>query len=199
MFIGTMTIGSFATSVVLAQLIKVCPPNHGSALAQYGPLLESFDQLYNLTNRRDGKRPRVLLKMITDGFNEASADLDPKSDLLRDLNRCPRDANVRYSILAGNAGPLKPGMTSLLGNVWDRIATAVDKPQELDVRVRDVIDCGELQNGRGDGVVTIESARLDGVADFQVLEMHHLAFAQLDSEPGQELIRQIASRIGVSL
>ncbi len=192
--------GSFATRVGLDQLIQICPPNHGSGLAEYGPLLEAFEQLYNLTQRReDGRRNRVLVKMIADGFNEASADLNPKSDFLTELNAGVRDPGVRYTILAGDAGPLKPGMTNLLGNVWDRIATAVDGPADIELRVRDVLNCTELQKGKGDGVVSVESARLQGVKDFQLFEMHHLTWADLDSDVGKSLVDAVVARLGVSL
>ncbi len=192
--------GSVATRVGLDQLIQICPPNHGSGLSDYGPLLEAFEGLYNLTQRReDGRRNRVLVKMIADGFNEASADLNPKSEILAALNQGSRAAGVRYTILAGDAGPLKPGMTSLLGNVWDRVASAVDGPPGVDARVRDVLNCTELQRGKGDGVVSVESARLADVEDFQLFEMHHLTWADFDSEVGKSLVDAVVARLGISL
>ncbi len=191
---------SFATRVGLDRLIQICPPNHGSGLSDYGPLLEGFEQLYNLTQRRgDGPRQRVLVKMIADGFNEASADLNPKSDFLTELNQCNRDAFVQYTILAGDAGPLKPAMTNLLGGVWDRVSSAVNGPAGVDARLRDILNCAELQNGSGDGVVSVDSARLDGVSDFELLPMHHLTWADLNSEVGQSLVDAVTRRLGISL
>ncbi len=197
---GDSTRSSLAARVRLDQLILICPPNHGSALGEYGPLLEGFEQLYNLTQRReDGSRERVLVKMITDGFNEASAELNPASDLLKELNGRERDAAVRYTILAGDAGPLKPGMTSLLGGAWERLATAIQGPKEVDTRVRDLLACRELQQGLGDGVVSVESAQLAGVDDFVLLPMHHLSWALLDTPAGKEMVDAIVARLGVSL
>ncbi len=191
---------SLAARVQLDQLIQICPPNHGSALGEYGPLLEGFEQLYNLTHRReDGSRERVLVKMITDGFNEASAELNPDSDLLKELNGRERDASVRYTILAGDAGPLKPAMTGLLGGAWERLASAIQGPKEVDTRVRDLLACHELQQGLGDGVVSVDSAQLAGVDDFVLLPMHHLSWALLDTPAGQAMVDAIVARLGVSL
>lgn len=181
------------------QLIQICPPNHGSALAQYGPLLEGAEQVYRIFHRgRDGASRR-LFSAIVDGFNEASQDLDPQSRFLSQLNGRPRNVSVRYCILAGNAGPLRGTLTSLISTVWDQIALSVDQPPELDRRIRDILTCDELQNGRGDGVVSLQSAKLVGVDDFRVLEMHHLVWNELDSAAGQKVIQEIVGRLGISL
>lgn len=181
------------------QLIQVCPPNHGSALAEYGPLLEGAEQLYRIFNRNSERKSRKLFGTIIDGFNEAPGDLKPDSAFLTKLNQCQRSPTVRYTILAGNDGPLRTGMTTLLGNLWERVATSVDEPQELDRRITEVLACAELQNGKGDGVVALDSAKLDGVADFKVMEMHHLVWNELDSTEGKKMIQEVASRIGISL
>ena len=181
------------------QLIQVCPPNHGSALAQYGPLLEGFEQLYRLTNRVRGEKARPLVRMIADGFNEASADIANDSHFLRKLNGQTRAPEVRYTILAGDDGPLRRRATNLLSEVWRSIASAVDEPESVNKRITDLIGCDELKKGKGDGVVTIESARLESVADFEVLGMHHLTWGQLDTPAGKELLSAIVRRLGVSL
>ncbi|MEZ6134710.1 MAG: hypothetical protein R3C53_07360 [Pirellulaceae bacterium] len=189
---------SVAERTGVDQLIQVCPPNHGSALSDYAPLLEGVEQVSRLMSRGD-QESRLLLRMIHDGFNEASLDLDPRSPDVLAMNAGKRNSQVRYSVLAGNDGPLKPTASSLLDIAWSTIAEATDEPAELDRRVRDVIHCPELQKGSGDGVVALSSARLAGIDDFEVLDIHHLTWSQLDKPAGQQLIEAIACRLGISL
>lgn len=187
------------SSLGVDQLIQICPPNHGSALAEYGPLLEPVEQIYRLVQRRSSRESRVLFRAIVDGFNEASADLKPDSKFLTNLNALDRNPQVRYTILAGSDGPLASGVSGLLATVWDEIALVVDEPSELDNRIRDVLNCDELQRGKGDGVVSLKSAKLSGVDDHVILNMHHLVWEQLDSSAGKRMLSEVASRLGISL
>ncbi len=181
------------------QLIQVCPPNHGSALAQYGPLLEGAEQVFRIFHRSEGGRSRKLFAAIVDGFNEASTDLQPNSPFLTELNQRDRNPLVRYTILAGNDGPLRSRATQLMANVWNRIALSVDEPAEVDERIREILTCAELQQGQGDGVVSLQSAKLPGVVDVQVLSMHHLVWNELDSDAGKQMLQAISQRLGISL
>lgn len=189
-----------ATQTGVDQLIQICPPNYGSALAEYGPLLEGAEQAYRLVSRRrSGRRDRVLFQAIVDGFNEASADLNPKSEFLTTLNSKPRNPNVRYSILAGNDAPLRGTMSNLVSSIWSRVAESINEPAELNRRIRNVLGCEELQKGKGDGVVKISSARLPDVDDFEVMPMHHLVWSELDTSEGKKMLDAVASRLGISL
>ncbi len=181
------------------QLIQVCPPNHGSALAEYGPLLEGAEQVYRLIHRRSSQRDRALFRAIVDGFNEASADLSPDSKFLQELNAQARNTEVRYSVLCGDDAPLRGTMTNLLSNVWSRIAVSIDEPQEITDRIELILNCEELQKGKGDGVVSLASTRLVGVKDIEVLPMHHLVWNQLDTPAGRQMLDAVASRLGISL
>lgn len=181
------------------QLVQIFPPNAGSALAEYGPILEGAEQVYRIANRGREKGSRRLFSAIVDGFNEATSDLKPNSRFLTSLNQQSRNPNVRYSIIAGNDGPLRPAMTLLISGIWERVADSVDEPEEIDRRVRDVLTCAELQRGRGDGVVALESARLPGVDDFTILKMHHLIWNEPESKEGKQLLDEVASRLGIAL
>ncbi len=181
------------------QLIQVCPPNHGSALAEYGPLLEGVEQLMKLSQSVEARRRGLLVSALLDGFNEAPKDLATESNFLQQLNACQRNRSVRYSILAGDDGPVRSRLGTILAGVWDQISDAVDEPEQLDRRLRNVLESGELRKGLGDGVVTKESARLSGVSDFEVLNMHHLTWSQPDTPAGNALIEAVSSRLGISL
>lgn len=180
------------------QLVQVCPPNHGSAIAEYGPLLEGVEQISRLMDRGT-RSSRELLGMIKDGFNEAPADLRPGSQFLESLNGNPRNAGVRYTVLAGSDGPLRPVVHTLLGEVWSLIEENTDEPVRLNNRVTSLLECDDLKNGSGDGVVSLTSARLEGVRDFQTLKIHHLTWGQLETKAGQLMLTEITSRLGTAL
>ncbi|GAB5405045.1 MAG: hypothetical protein Aurels2KO_32760 [Aureliella sp.] len=181
------------------QLIQVCPPNHGSAIAEYGPLLEGVEQISKLMDRGSRKDSRLLINMIKDGFNEAPEDLRPRSEFLNTLNANRRAQGVRYSIIAGTEGPLRPVVHTLLGEVWSLISENTDEPMRLNSRVTSLLECDDLKHGSGDGVVSLKSARLSGVADFETLPINHLTWGQLESTGGKLMISKIASRLGISL
>lgn len=193
------TRGSISERTGVDQLVQVCPPNHGSALAEYGPLLEVAEQAYRLVNRGSRKRERVLFRAIIDGFNEASADLAPRSKFLQELSQCRRNPEVRYSILAGSDAPLRSGTLNIFGNIWGRIASSVNEPKEIGRRVESILSCDELRKGKGDGVVSLQSAQLEGVQDFSVFEMHHLVWSELDSPAGKTMIAEVSAKLGISL
>ncbi len=173
------------------QIIMVCPPNHGSALSEYGPLLEGVEQLSRLFSGKGGKRRAMLLEMIKDGFNEAPLDLNPESEFLCKLNASERAKGVQYSILAGNDGPLRRGTSLIFSGVWDLISTNVDEPENLDRRIREVLSADELIRGLGDGVVAVRSAQLEAVDDFDVLPLSHLTWSQLDTAAAEEMLDAI--------
>lgn len=190
---------SLAQRTGIDRLIQVCPPNHGSSLAEYGPLLEGAEQVLRLVNRHANSKNRELFHSIVDGFNEASSELEPDSKFLLKLNQCQRNPEIRYTILAGSEGPLGSGMAMLAGTVWQQLAAAIDEPKEVNRRIQDVLQCPELQRNRGDGVVSLDSARLDGVDDVQVIAMHHLVWNEPDSQVGKQLVDAIVQRLGISL
>ena len=181
------------------QLIQVFPPNHGSALAEYGPVLEGAEKAYRLLNRDRSRDSRVLFSSIVDGFNEATTDLQPNSRFLKRLNACERNPNVRYTVIVGSGGPLKLRFAGLLGSVWNQISANVDEPAQLDRRIRSILTSEELQSGKGDGVVSIDSAMLEGVDDVVVLPAHHLSWNQLDTDEGQNILSEVTQRLAVAL
>lgn len=181
------------------QLIQVCPPNHGSALAEYGPLLEGAEQAYRFISRRGGRKDRVLFQAIVDGFNEAAEDLSPDSKLIAEINAAQRNPEVRYSILAGNDAPLRGTMGNLVGSIWQRVSESIAEPEFIGSRIDTILNCDELRKGKGDGVVTLVSARLTGVDDFQELPMHHLVWNEPTSTAGKQMLDAVARRLGISL
>ena len=153
------------------QLIMISPPNHGSALARFAVGVDLFEFL-NSRERR--LRVNPFYAAIEDGLAEAAEDLRPNSPLLVKWNARPRNPHVEYSILLGSGGPLldedRQAIENELlsiGNHSPLIAPLAENAAEL------VADMDEVVHGLGDGVVSIERGRLDGVDDIVMLEYGH--------------------------
>ena len=174
------------------RLIQLCPPNHGTLMAEYGPLLEGFEHLDRLFHRQ---RTQSLFATIADGFNEAPGDLKPRSAFLEELNAAPRHPQVRYAILAGDAGFVDPSLLTLGGQLLEAWLKPASSAGPVERRMREVMQSPELQRGSGDGVVALTSAKLEGVEDFEILPIDHLDWMFLESRDGQRVLHEVAERL----
>ena len=138
----------------IVELIMVGTPNHGSGLARFRALAEYRD-LWAGTLNGNGN----WLMGVVDGMGEAKIDLLPDSQFLGTLNARPQPQGVRLSVIAGLASPWE------IQAVQDAIESAGKKLPKGATQA-----LGELQNrleavsgSVGDGLVTVNSARLEGV------------------------------------
>jgi pimeloyl-ACP methyl ester carboxylesterase len=155
----------------VSSLILIAPVNQGSSLARAQALRQWLEGLQAVR----GKTAADPLAYLGDGLGEAAADLLPGSTFLTALNARPRRAGVPYHILAGDAGflPLEArrrfegqlitlrqqgGLLAGLGKLVSRDVLA-----QLD----------ELSDGTGDGCVSVERSRLEGVADHVTIHANH--------------------------
>lgn len=188
-------------SIHVDQLIMICPPNHGSVLAQYADVLEFADALERIRSAK-GSLSSQVLSLIDDGLGEACDDLVPNSPFLRELNRNLRAPGVRYSIFAGTQGPLDPAVRLTTSLVVNELSHWI-RPDNHDAaiviqsvrRTSDLLCAEELIRGLGDGAVSMESAKLDGVGDFVRIPIQHTQWCRSDLPPVQLLIRMVADRI----
>jgi pimeloyl-ACP methyl ester carboxylesterase len=136
----------------IASLIMLGTPNHGSPWAQLQCLSEAGEQVDRWAHGESWDL-RPLLGFLADGRGEAARDLLPGSDLLMALNARPLPTDLRITTVvalmdpAAADEPLTPG----------RIASL---RRSLGVRL-------------GDGVVSIDSAQIDGVQDVVFVEASH--------------------------
>jgi pimeloyl-ACP methyl ester carboxylesterase len=123
----------------VAQLVMVATPNHGSQLARVRVFGETRDHVVRLM-----KGEASWLGMILDGAGEAKIDLLPGSRFLTELNARPHPEGLEMSIIAGISSP------------WNEkdINRWADKLGEALI---------SMTHGLGDGLVTVESTRLEGV------------------------------------
>ena len=135
-------------------LIMVGTPNHGSQLARLRVFTEMRDQLARLT-----KGQANWLGGILDGAGEAKIDLLPGSRFLTELNVRPHPEGLDMLIIAGITSPWSESdINRWTGNLRQKVPD--DKQKWVDEFGENMI---ALTHGLGDGLVTVESTRLEGV------------------------------------
>ena len=158
------------------QLIMLAPPNHGSALARFAFGLELHEHVAGSIRK---KKIDIFFAAVEDGLSEATGDLMPHSPFLRELNARGHNPAVRYSIFLGTDAPLTEQELKALRR---SVAAAGERNrwvQFLGSRVHKWLgDLDEVVDGRGDGVVSLERGRLEGVKDTVVLKFGHVSVLQ---------------------
>lgn len=143
------------------RLIMVAAPNHGSQAARLHGLAEFAEHMNRAARGHDD-----WLDFDRDGSGEAGVDLLPGSVFLSRLNARPLPAHVQITIIAGRISPIGGADVERLARLVQRLSGA-----EHAERVPEVL--GAAVRGLGDGLVTIDSARLDGVDDFVIVGADH--------------------------
>ena len=136
------------------QLIMVGTPNHGSQLAQFRFFLEIRDQFHHLFDDNAHWRNGFL-----DGAGEAGIDLLPGSRFLTQLNRRPLPDHVDFQVIAGRVSPWSEAeISSFIAGIEKRL------PRETKPCLR-TLEKILLFMGKtlGDGLVPVDSAKLNGV------------------------------------
>jgi len=146
----------------LSHFIMIGTPNHGSAFSRLRLLTEIRDQAVIGTEKGYN-----WLRPIADGLGEAATDLYPGSEFLTDLNCRPLPRVGRMLVVAGIMSPFEQGETvAFLHGLRAMVPEPVQPPPGLELLVGKVI--GQL----GDGLVSVESARLPDVPLIQVQGTH---------------------------
>ena len=147
--------------------IAIAPPNHGSPWTRGRFLLEANEQYWLWRSNPDWSP----IWMFTDGHGEAADDLKPDSEFLKALNAGPRRAGVRYTIILGDHHVLN----RFYANGLAGMESGTPRPKWWGMR--QMVACMAATEKKlldavsdTDGVVPIESARLEGVED--VVKLH---------------------------
>ena len=145
----------------VSELFLVGSPNHGSEFAQFQPHLEFAETIFLGGRYKEVLRPE---------WGKAADDLLPDSDFLKALNARPRNPAVRYHLAIGRRSFLR---TSNLDEIAKE-ADDITKRGAADFSIlAKLLRLDESKDGRGDGVVSIDRAKLDGVASEQMLDLNH--------------------------
>jgi pimeloyl-ACP methyl ester carboxylesterase len=146
-------------------LIMVGTPNHGSEFARFRVFTEVRDHLVRLK-----KGEANWLGVILDGAGEAKIDLLPGSRFLTELNERPHPEGVDMLIIAGITSPWnKSDIKRWVNNVRQKVSA--EQQQWVDELGENMIS---MTHGLGDGLVTVESTRLEGVPH-RTVEGTHLS------------------------
>jgi pimeloyl-ACP methyl ester carboxylesterase len=157
-------------------LIMVGTPNHGSQLARLRIFTEMRDQWARLT-----KGEANWLAGILDGAGEAKIDLLPGSRFLTELNARPHPEGVDMMIIAGVTSPLNESdINRWVSDLRQKVPD--DKQKWVDEFSKNMI---ALTHGLGDGLVTVESTRLEGVPHRTVDGTHMSMIRNITSGSGR--------------
>jgi pimeloyl-ACP methyl ester carboxylesterase len=152
-------------------VVLIAPPNRGSAIAKAQTILHYLDKVKAVNGLR-----RDVLFQLSETLGAAAVDLTPGSRFLTRLNSRRRAADVDYHILAGDSGFVSIDSRR---KIESRIETLAQSPGIL--RVLTLVATNEVRawldvvtETYGDGCVSLESAKLEGVDDFVVLHANHV-------------------------
>jgi len=137
---------------VVDRLIMVGTPNHGSELARFRYLSEVRDQLFSGDFH--------WLGGIVDGNGEAGEDLIPGSSFLQQLNSRHPPSDTEYVIIAG----------VLTTDELSQFTSQLELLQKLNRQIEQLSQY--LIQSLGDGLVSLESATLEGVPLYKVAGSH---------------------------
>jgi hypothetical protein len=180
------------------KLVMICPPNHGSILAQYANALELADFMSKV-QEKGISLDTILESLLHDGMGEACDDLVPGSICLTKLNSRPRAKGVRYSTAVGTGGPITSTQRLLASILVDQMKSQF-KPNTKEIewlvkKGEELLHCDELAKGLGDGAVSRRSTELTGVVDKAFFEMHHVQWVDSKHPEVQRLHAWICERI----
>jgi pimeloyl-ACP methyl ester carboxylesterase len=139
-------------------LIMVGTPNHGSELARFRFFTEVRDQVSHLL-----KQDSHWLQGLVDGAGEAGIDLIPGSLFLTRLNSRPHPKHLNMQVIAGMVSPWSEDEIPIFIRNLE-----VNLPQETQQAARQATRALEkilvsMVRTIGDGLVSVDSARLEGV------------------------------------
>ncbi|MGC1952439.1 MAG: alpha/beta fold hydrolase [Gammaproteobacteria bacterium] len=149
----------------VAGLIMAGTPNHGSGFARFRLFGEIRDQWVNLTEGQGH-----ILRGVLDGAGEAKNDLIPKSHFLKTLNDRPYPEGIHMLIIAGMISPWDEGDIDRILKYARQSSSAAAQKMAKDLKAF----LQSMSNGLGDGLVTVESTRLDGI-DHRTVAGTHLS------------------------
>ena len=125
--------------------------------------------------------------------NATIADLIPNSALLRRLERQGPPLGVRYHSLIGQKGFLPKERREILRREWAREVKRLTLDAASASAAKDLLDkLTELHEGLGDGVVSVDSARLRSATSQRIVPLDHF---ELLSQP-DEAFRFVIEEMG---
>ncbi len=176
------------------QLLMVATPSHGTSCARLGHGLEVVKQLVVRSDRyatcADG-----CYACLQDGMGEALGDMAPESEFLKRLNARPRNPRVNYSIFLGLGGKFSDTQMQVV-HLAAHAAKQVRLVKFVATKVEAVVTETNDSLPQSDGIVNVESGRLDGVTDVVLANFDHCSIIDRVEDPAtQAVYAGIAKRL----
>ncbi|MHC4993380.1 MAG: esterase/lipase family protein [Planctomycetota bacterium] len=174
------------------RFVMLGTPNHGSAMVRLRGVAELREQVYRWFSGEWSWQDAM-----DDGAGEAGRDLLPDSDFLRRLNGRPHPTHTRFTIVAGQLSPVSEEELTTLVKRVEALARSMGMDDTPGSRMATSV-FQEAVRGLGDGVVSIESARLLDVSDVVLVEANHLSMIVnlLPSDSTPPAIPTVLERLG---
>ena len=162
---------------VVNSLVMVGTPNKGSELARLRGFTELRDQIARFS-KGDGH----WLGGILDGVGEAKFDLLPGSRFLETLNARPHPEGVDLLVIAGITTPWSEDEIDSLA-----LSLREQAPENMSPMIDDLKSVLQsMTHGLGDGLVTVDSAQLEGIP-FVTVPGTHLTIIRNLSKKSQRI------------
>jgi|GEM_PF-2471189 len=178
----------------VTRLIMISPPNHGSAVA--GLSAAELAKTFAWPEEIAVAGLTAVDDAVGGFFGVAKQELRPDSEILRVLNSRSIPVGVRYCVIAGTGGPIQGELIELSLLVGGFLFGGEPETKASLDRIAQLAKLDEWTRGRGDGVVSLKSAQLNGVTDFVSLPFSHNEFGDESSEASAQVITEIIQRLG---
>jgi pimeloyl-ACP methyl ester carboxylesterase len=163
--------------------ILIAPPNSGSSWTPLSLLLKLGVNGWKWEHDPDWS----AAWMVTEGICQAADDLRPESKFLAELNSRPRRNGVQYTIIAGE----RPVQYRLAAETLDWCGNLMNERVAGWWGFRQMKSATDIASrqlrgriGTDDGPVSLPSAELAGVSDFQVIPADHVSlYESIDGQP----------------
>lgn len=176
----------------VSQLIMVAPPNHGSSLAR----VATFMDCYEFCTSEHCRRAGILVESVSDGLGEANADLAPGSVFLDQLNHLQRNQKIRYTILLGTDGPMTQTEMDELRKTVRECSDGNRCTRFVSSKLnRALAGLDEVVIGKGDGVVSCQRGKLEGVTDIVELPFSHASVLSANAKTSRAAHMAILDRL----
>lgn len=164
----------------ITRLITIGSPHRGSNWASLPPLLGLFSG-----GPVDGQQ--LIDVLLHQPSSAGMRDLVPGSSFITTLNDRPLRKDVRYTAIVGSGSPVSAQDATNLRRELQRLDQDGTFLRLIRPRIRPLLESfDELAQGKGDGVVSAESGRLNASADNVIVNVSHFdmvrAFGRLNGE-----------------
>lgn len=158
------------------RLVMLGTPNHGSDCSNYRWMLE----LYQHYCEGKGDASWSLRQVASECNGAAGRDLKPGSAFLAALNGGQRRSGVKYTVVAGNRNAFRnhtAGWVENTGEVFPNATVNWVGVRHVRWALSERAKSMRTVDSSSDGVVPLDSAKLEGVDDFVVVNADHVALA----------------------